>query len=78
MAIFRITIPIRRWKPYLTMLKDAVVKGGYDIGFAFDGDGDRVGVVDDKGQTLYSDQLLAFLAQDVLRNHPQGNIGERY
>ena len=58
----------------LTMLKDAVVKGGYDMGFAFDGDGDRVGVVDDKGKTLYSDQLLAFLAQDVLKNHPQATL----
>lgn len=44
-----------------------------DIGLAFDGDGDRIGVVDDQGQIIWGDQLMVFFAQDVL----QGNKGAK-
>ncbi len=47
---------------------------GADLGIAFDGDADRLGVVDDKGQILWGDQLLVVLARDVLRSHPGGTI----
>ncbi len=47
---------------------------GADIGIAFDGDADRIGAVDDKGQILAGDQLLVILARDVLRDHPGANI----
>ncbi|GBQ68599.1 phosphomannomutase [Ameyamaea chiangmaiensis NBRC 103196] len=45
-----------------------------DIGIAFDGDADRIGVVDNKGQILWGDQTLVILARDVLKNHPGGTI----
>ena len=41
-----------------------------DLGIALDGDADRIGVVDDKGQIMFGDQLLVVLARDVLRQHP--------
>jgi phosphomannomutase/phosphoglucomutase len=41
-----------------------------DVGLAFDGDGDRLGVVDDTGQLVWADQVLMLLAADVLGRHP--------
>lgn len=51
-----------------------VAKQGADLGIAFDGDADRIGVVDDKGQIFWGDQLLVVLARDVLKSHPKGTI----
>jgi phosphomannomutase len=45
-----------------------------DFGVAFDGDGDRIGVIDSLGRTLPGDQLLGLFAQVVLQNHPGGRI----
>jgi phosphomannomutase len=45
-----------------------------DIGVAFDGDADRIGVVDDEGEILFGDQLLAIMARDVLQTHPGATI----
>ena len=45
-----------------------------DLGIAFDGDGDRIGVVDDEGHILFGDQLLIVLARDVLKSKPGGTI----
>jgi phosphomannomutase len=45
-----------------------------DIGIAFDGDADRIGLVDDTGTILFGDQLLVILARDVLKDHPGGTI----
>jgi phosphomannomutase len=50
----------------LVQLQQAVAAGHCDLGIAFDGDGDRIGVVDAKGRILWGDQLLIFLARDVL------------
>ncbi len=54
----------------LAALKAAVLREGCDLGVAFDGDGDRIGVVDETGAVIWSDQLLLFLAREVLREHP--------
>jgi len=43
-------------------------------GFGFDGDGDRVGVLDQKGRKISADWLLAVFARDVLRMHPGGTV----
>jgi phosphomannomutase len=51
-----------------------VAKQGADLGIAFDGDGDRIGVVDDQGHILFGDQLLVVLARDVLKAKPGGTI----
>ncbi|MCX8133074.1 MAG: phosphomannomutase/phosphoglucomutase [Roseococcus sp.] len=45
-----------------------------DLGIAFDGDADRIGVVDGEGQMLFGDQLLIVLARDVLSRNPGATI----
>ena len=45
-----------------------------DIGIAFDGDADRIGLIDDRGRILFGDQLLVILARDVLRERPGATI----
>jgi phosphomannomutase len=47
---------------------------GADIGIAFDGDADRIGLVDDTGTIMFGDQLMVLLARDVLRSHPGATI----
>ena len=41
-----------------------------DFGVAYDGDGDRIGVVDDAGHLIWGDQLMIFFARDILASHP--------
>ncbi len=50
----------------LTDLIDLMKKGSHDIGLAFDGDADRVGVVDEKGEILWADQLMALFLPELL------------
>jgi phosphomannomutase / phosphoglucomutase len=45
-----------------------------DLGFGYDGDADRLGVVDETGRLLYGDQLLALFARDVLERMPGAPI----
>jgi phosphomannomutase len=45
-----------------------------DLGIAFDGDGDRIGVVDSEGNILWGDQLMVLLATDVLSTSPGATI----
>src|SRR5262249_42633974 len=52
----------------------AVKSGKLDAGIAFDGDGDRIGVVDDEGAILWGDQLLMLYAADVLAKKPGATI----
>lgn len=54
----------------LAELQQCVVAEGAMIGFAFDGDGDRVGVVDELGEIVPGDMLTALLAQELLREKP--------
>jgi phosphomannomutase len=58
----------------LVQLQQAVAAEGCDLGIGFDGDGDRIGVVDAKGRILWGDQLLIVLARDVLARHPGASI----
>ena len=51
-----------------------VKETGADIGLAFDGDGDRVGVVTNTGSIVYPDRLLMLFAQDVLAHNPGAEI----
>jgi phosphoglucosamine mutase len=48
----------------LALLQQTVVEGGYDIGIAFDGDGDRMLAVDENGDAIDGDQIIAILALD--------------
>lgn len=54
----------------LEHLIEAVRAGGYEAGIGFDGDGDRIGVVDGHGRIVWGDQILQILASDVLARHP--------
>jgi phosphomannomutase len=58
----------------LVQLRDEVARRGCDLGIAFDGDGDRIGVVDASGRILWGDQLMIVLARDVLKRHPGAPI----
>ncbi|MFM1892739.1 MAG: hypothetical protein RLZ44_1816, partial [Pseudomonadota bacterium] len=58
----------------LAELMTAVRANGSDLGIAFDGDGDRVGLVDEAGNPVWPDQLLMLLAADVLVRHPGADI----
>ncbi|WPL16213.1 Phosphomannomutase/phosphoglucomutase [Thiorhodovibrio winogradskyi] len=55
-------------------LIDAVTGQGADIGFGFDGDGDRLGVVDSTGQLIQTDRVLMLLAADLLSRAPGSKI----
>jgi phosphoglucosamine mutase len=48
----------------LALLQRTVVEGGYDLGIAFDGDGDRMLAVDENGAAIDGDQIIAILALD--------------
>ena len=58
----------------LTDLKAKVIKEGADVGLGFDGDGDRLGVVDREGVVLWGDQLLLLFAQHILSESPGATI----
>lgn len=58
----------------LVQLQAEVAKQNADVGFAFDGDADRIGVIDGKGRILWGDQILQILAEDVLKTHPGAPI----
>lgn len=51
-----------------------VVEAGADIGLALDGDGDRLGVTDEKGNVIFPDQFLILLARQVLETNPGAKI----
>jgi phosphomannomutase len=54
----------------LADLRNLVVARRLDFGVAFDGDGDRVGLVDGLGRVVWGDQILMILAQDLLQRQP--------
>lgn len=58
----------------LIELRDAVASHHCDIGIAFDGDADRIGVIDGHGRILWGDQLLCLLAEEVLHHNPGAKI----
>ena len=58
----------------LEQLKAAVLAGGCDLGIAFDGDGDRIGVVDSRARVLWGDQIMVILAREVLDDLPGATI----
>lgn len=58
----------------LVDLQRAVAEHGCDVGIGFDGDGDRIGAVDEGGEIIWGDQLLAIYAADVLKDHQGATI----
>jgi len=58
----------------LETLIATVRREGADLGIAYDGDADRIGVVDDRGEVVFGDHLLCLLARDVLADSPGATI----
>ncbi|MEE8515874.1 MAG: phosphomannomutase/phosphoglucomutase [Alphaproteobacteria bacterium] len=58
----------------LVQLQDTVRAESCDLGIAFDGDGDRIGVVDGQGRILWGDQLMALWSREVLSQDPGATI----
>jgi phosphomannomutase len=58
----------------MQQLRQTVLEQGCDLGIGFDGDGDRIGVIDDKGNLLFGDQLLVLWAEEVLEKFPSAKI----
>ena len=58
----------------LADLKAVVAREGLDIGIAFDGDGDRIGLVDARGRVLWGDDILALLVPAMLAERPGSTI----
>jgi len=52
----------------LTQLIAEVQKGGYDFGVAFDGDADRIGVVDDRGGIIWADYIMILFLDEIIKN----------
>ena len=67
------TFPIYNPNPedleMLHAISSAVKENNADIGFGFDGDGDRVGVIDDKGNEIFSDKIGLLIARNLSKDH---------
>ena len=59
---------------YMQDLRQLVLAEKADLGIGYDGDADRVGIVDDRGHLVYADALMALLSREVLANHPGSTI----
>ena len=58
----------------LTDLITRVKAEGAAMGIGFDGDADRLGVVDENGEVIWGDRLLIIFARDILRRHPKATV----
>jgi phosphomannomutase/phosphoglucomutase len=54
----------------MTDLIEMVRVNGLDVGIGFDGDGDRIGVVDERGEIVYGDKLMVLYAREILARKP--------
>ncbi len=58
---------------FLRDLQEAVRRTGAELGIAFDGDGDRIGAVDEAGTIVYGDQLLVLFGRDLAERQGPGH-----
>ncbi|MCF7805647.1 MAG: phosphomannomutase/phosphoglucomutase [Candidatus Marinimicrobia bacterium] len=58
-------------KKNLTALIKTVQEGDYDIGIAYDGDADRVGIIDDQGNIVWADYLMTLFLDEVVTNNDE-------
>jgi phosphomannomutase/phosphoglucomutase len=72
------TFPVHHADPTepetLEMLKARVLEDGLELGFAYDGDADRVGVIDARGEVIWGDKLMIILSRALLAKHPGATI----
>lgn len=55
-------------------LRKEVIKCNADLGYAFDGDGDRLGLISNSGEIIYPDRMMMLFAEDLLSRHPGADI----
>ncbi len=55
-------------------MKKEMLECQADVGFTYDADGDRIGIVDEKGNPVWNDMLVALFAKEVLADHPGAKI----
>ena len=58
----------------MAVLAKTVVDQGLELGIGFDGDTDRIGVVDEKGRIIYGDMLVLIYAREILKTNPGAKI----
>ena len=58
----------------LHAMRDKVLETGADVGLAFDGDGDRCGVVDNEGEEIFADKVGVMLARDLSATQPDAQF----
>ncbi len=58
----------------LTKLRAVIRESDYDLGLAFDGDGDRLGIIDSEGQIIWPDRQMMLFSREILKQHPQGKV----
>ena len=59
---------------YITTLREKVVNEHADLGIGYDGDADRVGIIDNRGRVVFADRLLAIIARDMLKRNPGAKV----
>jgi phosphomannomutase/phosphoglucomutase len=59
---------------YMRDLKSTVFELDADLGIGYDGDSDRIGCIDDKGDIVWGDKLLAIFAADIIKRKPKSKI----
>lgn len=55
-------------------MKEEMAECKADVGFTYDADGDRIGIINEKGEPVWNDMLVALFAKDVLADHPGATI----
>jgi phosphomannomutase/phosphoglucomutase len=72
------TFPVHHADPTepetLEMLRERVLEDRLELGFAYDGDADRVGVIDARGEIIWGDKLMIILSRALLQTHPGATI----
>jgi phosphomannomutase/phosphoglucomutase len=58
----------------LELLRRTVLERGLDLGIAYDGDADRIGVIDGRGDTIWGDKLMIVFSRAILERHPKAAI----
>jgi phosphomannomutase / phosphoglucomutase len=58
----------------LELLRSTVLEQGLDLGIAFDGDADRIGVIDGRGEVIWGDKLMVIFARAILAKNPGAAI----